>query len=313
MLDRRRARRAQDQFLKGDVFQTAGHGLGEFARPQQKVQIAGAPEPFIANGESLVQQEAAWRHGRDDVGQDRPVKVVGHHDQIESLRPQRPGVAALKVGPQFSQSRRVGLPVGIDVHGRDAEAMGEKEPAMPTSPGGDVEGPATGSDQGQKTQDPRRGFLQVRQSCAIYGWVDMILYDLKCGKGHVFEAWFRDGDMAERQIAGRKLSCPDCGATKVSKAPMAPRIGKSAPLSSAQHEMAVKAAELRKGLKELRAKVEANCDYVGGQFAEEARKIHYGETEERGIYGETSDDEARDLAEEGVPFARIPWLPQREN
>jgi hypothetical protein len=141
----------------------------------------------------------------------------------------------------------------------------------------------------------------------------MILYDLKCGKGHVFEAWFRDGDMAERQIAGRKLSCPDCGATKVAKAPMAPRIGKSAPLSVAQREMAAKAAELRKGLKELRAKVEANCDYVGGQFAEEARKIHYGETEERGIYGETSDDEARDLAEEGVPFARIPWLPQREN
>ena len=155
--------------------------------------------------------------------------------------------------------------------------------------------------------------MQVRQSWAIYERADMILFDLKCGKGHVFEAWFRDGGTAERQIAGRRVSCPDCGATTVAKAPMAPRIGKTAPLSAARQEMAVKAAELRKGLKELRAKVEANCDYVGGQFAEEARKIHYGETEERGIYGETSDDEARDLAEEGVPFARIPWLPQREN
>jgi hypothetical protein len=191
--------------------------------------------------------------------------------------------------------------------------MSEKEPAMPTGPGGHIEGPAACSHQGQKTQDPGGGFLQVRQSCAIYERVDMILFDLKCGKGHVFEAWFRDGGTAERQIAGRKVSCPDCGATNVAKAPMAPRIGKTAPLSAAQQEMAVKAAELRKGLKELRAKVEANCDYVGGQFAEEARKIHYGETEERGIYGETSDDEARNLAEEGVPFARIPWLPQREN
>ena len=108
--------------------------------------------------------------------------------------------------------------------------------------------------------------MQARQSCAIYERVDMILFDLKCGKGHVFEAWFRDGGTAERQIAGRKVSCPDCGATNVAKAPMAPRIGKTAPLSAAQREMAVKAAELRKGLKELRAKVEANCDYVGAGY-----------------------------------------------
>ncbi len=141
----------------------------------------------------------------------------------------------------------------------------------------------------------------------------MILFDLKCGKGHVCEAWFRDGSTADRQIAGRKVPCPDCGATKVEKAPMAPRIGKASPTPAERQEMAVKAAAVRKELKELRAKVEANCDYVGGQFAEEARKIHYGETEERGIYGETSDDQAKELAEEGIPFARIPWLPQQEN
>ena len=313
MLDRRWARRAQNQLLNGDDFQSTGHGRGEFARTQEEIGIAGAPEPFVAEGEGLVEQKPARRHGRDDVGQDRPVQVVGHHDQIEALRPQRPGIAPLQIGPQFAQSRRVGLPVGIDVQGRDAEAMGEKQSAMPAGPRGHIECPAARSHQGQKTQDPGGGCLQVRQSCAIYERVDMILFDLKCGKGHVFEAWFRDGGTAERQIAGRRVSCPDCGATKVAKAPMAPRIGKTAPFSAAQREMAVKAAEFRKGLKELRAKVEANCDYVGGQFAEEARKIHYGETEERGIYGETSDDEARDLAEEGVPFARIPWLPQREN
>ena len=71
--------------------------------------------------------------------------------------------------------------------------------------------------------------------------------------------------------------------------------------------------KIRKELGELRAKVEANCDYVGNKFAEEARKIHYGESDPRGIYGETSKDEARDLAEEGVEFARIPWLPRYDS
>jgi hypothetical protein len=162
----------------------------------------------------------------------------------------------------------------------------------------------------------------------------MILFDLKCGKGHVFEAWFRDGATADKQLSGRKVSCPDCGSAKVAKAPMAPRIGKgrssaagdgaeakseppqdtAAPAGAVMtKEMASKAAQLRKELTELRAKVEANCDYVGGRFAEEARKIHYGETEARGIYGETSDHEARELVDEGIEFSRIPWLPQRDS
>jgi len=155
MLDHRRARRAQDQLLNGDDFQSSGNGLGEFARAQQEIGIAGAPELFVADGESLVEQEPARRHGSDDVGQNRPVKIVGHHDQIETREPQWPGIAPLEVGPQFPQSWRVGLLVGIDVQGRDAEAMGEEEPAVPARSGGDVEGPAAGSDQRQKAQDPR--------------------------------------------------------------------------------------------------------------------------------------------------------------
>ena len=156
----------------------------------------------------------------------------------------------------------------------------------------------------------------------------MILFDLKCGKGHVFEAWFRDGTTAEKQIAGRKIACPSCGTAKVQKAPMAPRIGKSGKPAAAESstaepsqpqgavmtkEMAGKAAELRKELGELRKKIEANCDYVGGKFAEEARKIHYGETEARGIYGETSEDQARELNDEGIEFSRVPWLPRQDS
>jgi hypothetical protein len=160
----------------------------------------------------------------------------------------------------------------------------------------------------------------------------MILFDLKCGKGHVFEAWFRDGATAEKQLAGRKIACPACGTAKVEKAPMAPRIGKArqpavesggpaegegkarpAQAAVMTKEMADKAARLRKELGELRAKIEASCDYVGGRFAEEARKIHYGETEARGIYGETSDEQARELTDEGIEFSRVPWLPNLDS
>ena len=156
----------------------------------------------------------------------------------------------------------------------------------------------------------------------------MILFDLKCGKGHVFEAWFRDGATAEKQIAGRKIACPSCGTAKVEKAPMAPRIGKGGRPAAAESgtaepnqpqgavmtkEMASKAVQLRKELGELRKKIEANCDYVGGQFAEEARKIHYRETEPRGIYGETSEEQARELTDEGIEFSRVPWLPRQDS
>jgi len=70
--------------------------------------------------------------------------------------------------------------------------------------------------------------------------------------------------------------------------------------------------EMIRAVRELRQKVEQSCDYVGPDFAEEARKIHYGETDPRGIYGETSDDEARALKDEGIEFCRVPW-PTRQD
>jgi len=142
----------------------------------------------------------------------------------------------------------------------------------------------------------------------------MFLFDLKCRKGHVFEAWFRDGATADRQIADSKVACPSCGSAKVEKAPMAPRIGNGGRKEAAERkELATKATLLRQQLTELREKVESNCDYVGERFAEEARKIHYGETDPRGIYGETSDEEAQNLTEEGVQFAKIPWIPRTDS
>ena len=79
-----------------------------------------------------------------------------------------PGIATLQVGPEFAQARSVGLPVGIDVHGRDPEAVSEQEPAVPAGPGGHIEGRAAGWRQRQKAQYPGGGFLRAVQSCAIY-------------------------------------------------------------------------------------------------------------------------------------------------
>ena len=147
----------------------------------------------------------------------------------------------------------------------------------------------------------------------------MILYQLRCGKDHAFEAWFKDGQTCERQLARKTVECPTCGSRKVAKALMAPRIGasekKGAPAkqpAGQQQPMSVMASAMRQHLQEVRTKIEENCDYVGEKFAEEARKIHYGETEARGIYGEATDDQHQELVEEGVEVARIPWLPRSD-
>jgi hypothetical protein len=139
----------------------------------------------------------------------------------------------------------------------------------------------------------------------------MIVFNLKCRKDHVFEAWFRDNETFDEQVAAGVVSCPVCGSKKIEKALMAPHVAKSGRAKETAREIA-KVAQAKKTLTELRRQVEENCDYVGPTFAEEARKIHYGETDERNIYGETSNEEAKALNEEGVKVQRIPWLP-REN
>lgn len=136
----------------------------------------------------------------------------------------------------------------------------------------------------------------------------MIVYDLKCAQGHGFEAWFRDSAACDRQIAADEVACPACGAAEVEKAVMAPNLARGKGRGPALQEQAA-AAEARKALLALRHQVEANCDYVGQRFPEEARRIHYGETDPRGIYGESTAEEAKALEEEGVKVGRIPWLP----
>ena len=146
----------------------------------------------------------------------------------------------------------------------------------------------------------------------------MILYNLRCHKDHSFEVWFRDSSVYDAQRKAGELRCPVCGSKKVEKAIMAPRVasgasasddGDTMPAPGGVDEAAVKA---REALLELRNKIEETCDYVGPTFAEEARKMHYGEIEQRSIYGESTTEDAEALAEEGVEVRQIPWI-QREN
>jgi Uncharacterized protein conserved in bacteria len=133
----------------------------------------------------------------------------------------------------------------------------------------------------------------------------MILFELRCSREHHFEAWFKDGEAYESQAAAGAIACPHCGDTRVSKAIMAPRLNKSTG-QALDAEGAARA--MRRLLGELRSSVEASCDYVGEGFAEEARKIHYGDVEPHGIYGEASDEQAAQLEEEGIAVSRIPWV-----
>ena len=129
----------------------------------------------------------------------------------------------------------------------------------------------------------------------------MIRYDLKCANGDEFEAWF--GSIADYDSQAEKglIACPFCGDKHIEKAPMAPAVQTSR-AKEARSERAVAMAMAAK----VREHVEKNFDYVGDNFADEARKMHAGETDERAIWGEATPEQAQELAEEGVPVAPLP-------
>lgn len=163
----------------------------------------------------------------------------------------------------------------------------------------------------------------------------MIHYQLRCQAGHGFDGWFQDSAGFDRLAKVGLVECPHCGTTRVERALMAPAIRKSrrkalpaAPPDSTPTPSAPSAvppetppaqvatgpmpAQLLALLQRMRAEVEKNCDYVGKEFAEEARKIHMGEIAPRGIFGEATEAEAESLAEEGVEIARLPWVPRAD-
>ena len=131
----------------------------------------------------------------------------------------------------------------------------------------------------------------------------MIVYNLRCENSHEFEGWFKDSAAFDHQEVEGKLICPVCETRKVTKALMAPAVAgsKKRDLSSPGE-----LKRMRQFMTGLRKYVQEHADYVGPKFPEEARKIHYGESEERHIYGEATVKEAHELIEEGVDVAPLP-------
>ena len=135
----------------------------------------------------------------------------------------------------------------------------------------------------------------------------MIRYTLKCSDDHEFDSWFQSADAFDRLLGAGHVSCAICGTSEVEKVLMAPAVR---PARKAAAPLSAPASPAEEALAKMRRAVEENSDYVGMNFAAEARAIHEGEAPERSIYGEARADEAKKLIEDGVPVAPLPFLPR---
>lgn len=142
----------------------------------------------------------------------------------------------------------------------------------------------------------------------------MIRFGLICNHDHEFDGWFSSSDDFDAQKRRGLIACPSCNSTKVSKSLMAPSVS----TGRRKEKLAVATAdaarrEMIAEMKKLRDKITEGAEDVGKRFPEEARKIHYGESEERGIYGEANREDVEELLEEGVAIAPLPVIPDDAN
>lgn len=148
----------------------------------------------------------------------------------------------------------------------------------------------------------------------------MIQYALKCSKGHSFDSWFQSAEAYDKLAAAGMVSCAVCGDAQVEKAIMTPRVRPArsaakvpaAPEAEPVAKLSEPASEMEKALAEARKQIEENSDYVGKDFASEARAMHVGDAPERSIYGEANLEDAKSLIEDGVPVTPLPFMPNRK-
>ncbi len=143
----------------------------------------------------------------------------------------------------------------------------------------------------------------------------MIQFSLKCAGDHCFDSWFQSAEAFEKLQTRGMVTCAVCGSGDVEKALMAPRV-RANRKDTAQPEagaLSQPASPAEQAIAELRRRIEDNSEYVGHDFAREARDMHDGLTPERAIYGEARPEEARKLMEEGVPVAPLPFIPGRKS
>ena len=137
----------------------------------------------------------------------------------------------------------------------------------------------------------------------------MIRYALSCDAGHEFEGWFGSSSDYDDQSARGMVSCPVCDSAAVRKQIMAPAVAGTK--RTRGEAPAIPREMMMQAMAKVRAHVEETFDYVGDAFAKEARDIHEGKSEERGIYGEATPAEVKGLVEDGVPVAPLPPAPPK--
>lgn len=141
----------------------------------------------------------------------------------------------------------------------------------------------------------------------------MIRYTLKCENDHSFESWFQSGVAFDKLHGAGMVACPTCESTAVQKAIMAPRVRPARTAASKpEATLSTPDTDEERAIAEIKSKIESSSDYVGMEFATQARAIHDGDAPERSIYGETTPDEAKKLLEDGVPVAPLPFTPSRK-
>ncbi|WP_165185227.1 DUF1178 family protein [Caulobacter soli] len=140
----------------------------------------------------------------------------------------------------------------------------------------------------------------------------MIKYALACDHDHAFEGWFGSSSDYDDQAARGLLDCPVCGSKGVRKQIMSPAVAGTKAQKAAPEPNAQMREMMMTAMGEVRRQVEENFDYVGDSFAKEARDIHDGKSEERGIYGEASPQEVKALVEDGIKIAPLPPAPPKK-
>lgn len=136
----------------------------------------------------------------------------------------------------------------------------------------------------------------------------MIRYTLKCDQDHQFDSWFQSSQGFDALAKAGHVSCAICGSTNVERALMAPSVAQK----TDKPDLKSPQSDVETAVTQMRREVEANSEYVGVSFAQEARKMHDGDAPERAIYGEAKLDDAKKLIEDGVPVAPLPFMPKRK-
>jgi len=139
----------------------------------------------------------------------------------------------------------------------------------------------------------------------------MINYTLKCDQNHTFDSWFKSAEAFEMLVKKSMVVCSECSSTKITKAIMAPSVSTSRKKDKKNQELEKK-SKIKNDILELKKKIEANSEYVGNNFANEARSMYLGETPERSIYGEAKADDAKKLIDDGIPVMPLPFLPAKK-